>query len=116
MANTAPHGSVRVANEVIASIAAMAAAEIDGVAGLDSAAARQIGDWLKLRTAHHGVRVLVDQEQSIHLDVFITVASGVRLPQAAANVQDNVVEAVERMLGLRVAEANVYVSAVSFTG
>jgi uncharacterized alkaline shock family protein YloU len=47
MEQAAPVGSVRVANEVIASIAALAAREIDGVAGLDEANARHFGDFLK---------------------------------------------------------------------
>lgn len=107
-------GSVRVANEVIASIAAMAAAEIDGVAGMDEASARHFGDWLKRQTAHRGVRVLVDPEKSIHLEVFLAVRSGVLLADVAEKVQANVVEAVERMLALDVAEVNVYVSSIAF--
>lgn len=108
-------GSVRVANEVIASIAAMAAAEIDGVAGMDEAGARHFGDWLKRQTAHRGVRVMLDPERAIHLEVFLTVASGALLADVAEKVQANVVEAVERMLNLEVKEVNVFVSSVAFT-
>src|SRR2546429_4007925 len=45
-----PAGSVRVANEVIASITAMAAREVDGVAALDEASARHFGDWVRRET------------------------------------------------------------------
>lgn len=108
-------GSVRVANEVIASIAAMAAAEIEGVAGLDEAGARHFGDWLKRQTAHRGVRVMIDPERAIHLEVFLTVTSRALLADVAERVQANVVEAVERMLNLEVKEVNVFVSSVAFT-
>ncbi len=107
-------GSVRVANEVIASIAAMAAREIDGVVGMDQAHARHLGDWIKRQTAHDGVRVLVDSDKAIHLEVFLTVHSTAVLAEIAEQVQANVVEAVERMLGLEVAEVNVFVSSISF--
>lgn len=108
-------GSVRVANEVIASIAAMAASEIDGVAGMDEAGARHLGDWLKRQTAHRGVRVMIDPERAIHLEVFLTVTSRALLADVAEKVQGNVVEAVERMLNLEVKEVNVFVSSVAFT-
>lgn len=107
-------GSVRVANEVIASIAAMAAREIEGVADLDQSNARHFGDWIKRETAHRGVRVVLDAERKLHLEVFLTVAFGASLREVAERVQDNVIEAVERMLGLEVAEVNVFVSSVAF--
>jgi len=94
-------GSVRVANEVIASIAALAACEMEGVSGMDEAAARHIGDWVRRQTAHRGVRVQVEADRSIHLDVFITVESEAKLADVASAVQGNVVEATERMLDSR---------------
>jgi uncharacterized alkaline shock family protein YloU len=108
-------GSVRVANEVIASIAAMAVREIDGVAGLDQTNARHFGDWIKRETAHRGVRVALDSQHKIHLEVFVTVTAGATLVEVAERVQDNVIEAVERMLGLEVAEVHVFVSSIAFT-
>ncbi len=114
MEQEAPNGTVRVANEVIASIAAMAAQEMDGVAGLDEPNARHFSDWIKRQTAHRGVRVTVDAEKSIHLDVFVTVDSGAVLGNVAERVQANVVESVERMLNLDVAEVNVFVSSIAF--
>ncbi len=107
-------GSVRVANEVIASIAALAACEIEGVAGMDAAAARHFGDWVRRQTAHRGVRVHIEADRSIHLEVFITVDAEAKLADVANQVQGNVVEATERMLGLEVGEVNVFVSSIAF--
>jgi uncharacterized alkaline shock family protein YloU len=110
-----PAGAVRVANEVIASIAAMAARDVDGVAGLDEASARHFGDWIKRETAHRGVRVVLDPERRIHLQVFLTVQARAVLRDVAVRVQDQVIEAVERMLALDVAEVNVFVSSIAFS-
>src|SRR2546423_10189119 len=106
MEYAAPAGSVRVANEVIASIAALAAREVDGVAGLDQTNARHFGDWIKRETAHRGVRVALDSQHKIHLEVFVTVTAGGPPVEGAQPVQDNVIEAVEPMLGLAVAEGH----------
>jgi uncharacterized alkaline shock family protein YloU len=114
MQHAEPAGSVRVANEVIASIAGMAAREVDGVAALDEASARHFGDWIKRETAHRGVRVLLDPERQIHLDVFLTVEATSVLREVAERVQDNVIDVVNRMLALEVAEVNVFVSSIAF--
>ena len=114
MGETATLGAVRVANEVIASIAALAACEVEGVVGMDETAARHFGDWVRRQTAHRGVRVSVEGDRSIHLEVFITVKSDAKLADVASSVQGSVVEATERMLGLEVGEVNVFVSSVSF--
>ena len=102
------------ANEVVASIAALAACEVEGVAGMDEAAARHFGDWVRRQTAHRGVRVQVESDRSIHLEVFVKVNSEAQLAEVASTVQANVVEATERMLGLEVGEVNVFVSSVYF--
>src|SRR5438270_12601592 len=107
-------GGVRVANEVIASIAAMAAAEVDGVAGMDETNARHFGDWMTRQAAHRGVRVRVDAGKAIHLELFLQVQSSAVVPSVAEAGQSNVVEAVERMLGLEVAAVDVFVSSVAF--
>ena len=114
MQHAEPAGSVRVANEVIASIAGMAAREVDGVAGLDEASARHFGDWIKRETAHRGVRVLVDAGRKIHLEVFLTVDASAVMREVAERVQDNVIDVVNRMLALEVAEVNVFVSSIAF--
>src|ERR1700745_340136 len=101
--------AVRVANEVIASIAALAACEVEGVEGMDEAAARHFGDFVRRPAAHRGGRVHIEGDRSIHLEVFITVDSEARLAEVAAAVQANVVEATERMLRPAGGEVNVFV-------
>src|SRR6202022_738557 len=114
MSDNGSLGAVRVANEVIASIAALAACEIEGVEGMDEAAAKHFGDWVRRQAAHRGVRVHIESDRSIHLEVFVTVDSDAKLGEGAAAGQANVVEATERMLGLEVGEVNVFVSSVAF--
>src|SRR5256886_14324333 len=106
-------GAVRVANEVIASIAALAACEVEGVEGMDEAAARHFGDWVRRQAAHRGVRVHIEGDRSIHLEVFLTVDSEAKLADVAAAVQGNLVEAAQRMLRLEDGEVNGFVGSVA---
>jgi uncharacterized alkaline shock family protein YloU len=64
--------------------------------------------------AHRGVRVeLVDD--ALRLDVYIVMEAGGSVPSAGAEVQRRVADAIDRMLDLRVASVNVFVSEVVFT-
>src|ERR671925_739784 len=91
-------GAVRVANEVIASIAALAACEVEGVEGMDEAAARHFGDWVRRQSAHRGVRVHIEGDRSIHLEVFVTVKSEARLARLPPAVQADRGEGTARQL------------------
>ena len=48
-------------------------------------------------------------------DAWRTSERRVHPGEVAERVQDNVIEAVERMLGLEVAEVHVFVSSIAFT-
>src|SRR2546428_12955779 len=84
MGENGAHGAVRVANEVIASIAALAACEVVGGAGMDETSPRPFRDWVRGQTAHPGVRGQVEADRTIHLEVFITVDSEGKLQEVAS--------------------------------
>jgi uncharacterized alkaline shock family protein YloU len=108
-----PLGMTRVANEVVASIAALAALQVDGVHALYQAGAQPIDRILRRSHAHRGVRVeLVDN--ALQLDVWIVIQAGGNVPTVAADVQRRVADAVDRMLDLRVSEVNIFVSEIVF--
>ena len=106
-------GATRVANEVVASIAALAALQVDGVDAMYHPAGQQIDRILRRVYAHRGVRVEL-REDGLHLDLWVVISAGGSVPVIGAEVQRRVADAVDRMLGLRVAEVNVFVSEVIF--
>jgi len=107
-------GTTRVANEVVASIAALAALQVAGVHAMYHPGSQPIERIVRRSQAHRGVRVeLVDD--ALRLDMFIVMEAGGSVPAVGAEIQRRVVDAVGRMLDLRVAEANVFVSEVVFT-
>lgn len=97
----------RVTDEVVASIASIAAAEVDGVAGLGGGLALGLGEVLG-RAAARGVRVALGTREAA-IDVYLHVVFGVQIPVVAQRVQENVKRAVERMTGLEVVEVNVHI-------
>lgn len=99
-------GAVQIRNDVIGSIAALAAQEVDGVVGV----------WKPFVLpgflgGGSGVRVQA-QEQEAKIWIPLVVEYGVNLPHVASQVQDKVREAVEQMTQLAAVEVNVSIQQI----
>ncbi|NLA58515.1 MAG: Asp23/Gls24 family envelope stress response protein [Firmicutes bacterium] len=106
-------GELRIANEVVGVIAGLAATEVEGVAGMSGGLAGGIAEMLGRRNLSKGVKVEVGEEQAA-IDLFVVVEYGVRIPDVAWKIQENVKRAIEGMTGLEVVEVNVHVQGVNF--
>lgn len=106
-------GSIKIANEVVAIIAGLAASEVTGVAGMSGGIAGDIVEILKGKNLSKGVKVEVGEKETA-IDLFIIVEYGVRIPDIAWEIQNKVKKAVESMTGLVVVEVNIHVQAVNF--
>lgn len=106
-------GKIVFATDVIATIAALAAADVKGVAGMSGGMVEGITEMLGRKNLTKGVKVEVGTEEAA-VDVSVVVQYGNRIQDVCSEVQRSVKNAVETMTGLRVVEVNVYVQAVSF--
>ncbi|MGI9861197.1 Asp23/Gls24 family envelope stress response protein [Moorella naiadis] len=106
-------GTIKIANEVVAIIAGLAATEIEGVAGMSGGIAGGITELLGRKNLAKGVKVEVGEKEAA-VDLFIVVNFGVRIPDVAIKIQENVKKAIESMTGLQVVEVNVHVQGVVF--
>ena len=95
-------GAIRIADEVVSIIAGLAATEVDGIA-----------EMLGRKNFAKGVKVEVGEKEAA-VDLYIIVKYGVRIPDIALAVQENVKQAIETMTGLSVVEVNVHVQGVGF--
>jgi uncharacterized alkaline shock family protein YloU len=53
-------------------------------------------------------------ERQAAVDLYVVIEYGVRIPEVAQRVHENVKRAVESMTGLEVVEVNIHVQGVSF--
>lgn len=102
-------GTVKISEEVIASVAAVAAAEIEGVKLISGKKPAAIS-----KKANKFVR-LSFTETSVAVDVSIVVKYGYAIPEVGRAVQDSVQECVESMTGLKVDAVNVHCTGIAFT-
>lgn len=106
-------GNVRIADEVVAIIAGMAATEIAGVAGMSGGLVGGIAEILGKKNLAKGVKVEVGEREAA-VDLYMIMEFGARIPDVALEVQENVKQAIESMTGLEVVEVNVHVQGVEF--
>lgn len=98
-------GSIHISEEVLASLAAGAAADVEGISGLMNVAAKKSGA--------RGVRLVVDEDGAV-IDVYILIRYGYAIPEVAGKIQSAISGAIESMTGFSVKAVNVHVGGVSF--
>lgn len=106
-------GKVVFAEDVVATIATLAAAEVDGVYGMSGSAFEGIGEKLGKKNYTKGIKVEVGSVECA-VDMNIIVRYGYRIQEVCQNVQQSVKNAIETMTGLKVVQVNIIVSSIVF--
>ncbi len=106
-------GAVQVHNSVIANIARLVALKVPGVVEMGGSLADDIAGILGKRSHDRGVHVEMT-DSGLAIDVHLVLQYGVRIPQAAWQVQSEIKQAVEQMTGKPVKKVNVLVQALQF--
>ena len=107
------NGSIQISEDVVASVAAMAVMEQEGVCGLSTGIGSDIAEMLGMKSAAKGVRIVSDKEGRLFVECNVVANFGYSVFELAKNVQENVKSSVESVTGLRVAEVNVTVCGIA---
>jgi Uncharacterized protein conserved in bacteria len=106
-------GNIRISDDVVATIAGMAALETPGIAGMSGGISEGLAKRLSGKNVQKGVSVEVGQLEAA-IDLRVIVQFGIPIQSVCRQLQDNVRQAVENMTGLHVVEVNVKVEGVAF--
>ncbi len=106
-------GKVVFAEDVVATIASLAASEVEGVYGMSGTTFEGIGEKLGKKSYTKGIKVEVGTVECA-VDLTLIVKYGYRIKEVCENVQRAVKEAIENMTGLKVVEVNITVNSVVF--
>jgi len=106
-------GTIRIADDVVKVISGLAAMDIKGVAGMSGGFVGGIAELLGRKNLAKGIKVEVGEKEAA-IDLSVIIDYGMRIPDVAAQIQESVKSAVERMTGLKVIEANVNVQGIAF--
>ncbi|MCP1111221.1 Asp23/Gls24 family envelope stress response protein [Ohessyouella blattaphilus] len=105
-------GSVKIADEVVAVIAGIAAMEVDGVASMVGNATKDIMQKLGRKSLSKGVKIEI-QDNVVKVHLALNIKYGNNIMEITKNVQEKVKTAIENMTGLSVADVNVRVAGVN---
>ncbi|CDQ19794.1 Uncharacterized conserved protein YloU, alkaline shock protein (Asp23) family [Halobacillus karajensis] len=110
------YGHITISNEVISTIAGGAAVECYGIVGM--ASKNQIRDGLSemLRKENFSKGVVVRQDEDrLHIDMYIIVSYGTKISEVAHNVQSQVKYTLNKTVGLSVDSVNIFIQGVRVT-
>ncbi|MBY0026588.1 Asp23/Gls24 family envelope stress response protein [Priestia aryabhattai] len=110
------YGQIDISTDVIATIAGGAAVDCYGIVGM--ASKNQLKDGLTeiLRKENFTRGIVVRQEEDdVHIDMYIIVSYGTKISEIAHNVQTKVKYTLEQTVGLTVDSVNIYVQGVRVT-
>jgi uncharacterized alkaline shock family protein YloU len=105
-------GTVRIADDVVAVIAGLAAMKTEGVAGMSGGMAEGLAKRVSGKNATRGVHVEVGEWEAA-IDLRIIVEYGQKIHEVCRRLQEEVKDAVETMTGLKVVEVTVKVEGVA---
>ena len=104
-------GEVKIADEVVAIIAGLAAMEVEGVASMARNATRELISKLGMKSLSKGVKVDV-LDGIVTVSLALNLNYGYSIKEITSKVQEKVKTAIENMTGLEVADVNIRVAGV----
>lgn len=104
-------GEIKVADEVVAIIAGLAATEVEGVSSMAGNITNEIVSRLGMKNLSKGIQIEIADNEVV-VDVALNIAYGYSIPEVSTKVQEKVKSVIETMTGLSVATINVRIASV----
>lgn len=110
--NQVGEDKVRISEEVIATIAGIAASEVEDLASMSGGLVDGIAGILGRKNPGKGIKVELKENTAV-IELSIIMQYGCKIHEVSRDIQSRVREAVEGMTGMQVAAININVLGVS---
>lgn len=107
-------GTVKIADDVVAMIAALAATEVDGVTSMNGNMANEFLSRVGVKGLAKGSKVEIFNKK-VKVELAITMEYGFNIPATCQRVQNKVKNSIENMTGLEVTDVNIRISGINMT-
>jgi len=107
-------GNVMIADDVIATVAGLAATEVEGVSAMQGNLTNELVGRLGMKNLTKGVRIELEKN-SVSVDLSVQMRYGYSIPKTCKAIQERVKNAIENMVGLSVSVVNVHIVGVDTT-
>ena len=99
-------GEVKIADEVVAVIAGLAASEVKGLASMAGNTTRELIEKIGVRSLAKGVKIAVE-DGKVRVAINVNLRYGYNVPDTSSEIQEKVKTAIETMTGMEVTEVNI---------
>lgn len=107
------NGAVNITDEVLAGIAGLAAAEVEGVDSLTGNLTSDIIAKVGINKLSKGVRALAEEDGTVAVRLSFNMKYGYEIPKVCEAVQEKVKSTIENMTGLTVSGVDIRIAAVN---
>lgn len=107
-------GTVKIADDVVAIIAGLAATEVEGVVSMAGNVSHELMSKMGVKKLSKCVKVEVIGK-SVKTDLALVIEYGYNIPAVSQKVQEKVKSTIENMTGLSVTDVNVRIAGVEMT-
>jgi len=106
------HGTVQIANDVLADLAGFAALECYGIVGMASPTLRDgVAQALSREKLRKGVRI-ANEDDGVRIDLYVIIEHGTNLTEVSHNLANRVRYVLTNMADVKVATVDVHVQGV----
>lgn len=106
------YGNVLISEDVICSIAAAAAMEVEGVESLAANPGKELAEKLGMKNNSKGIHLTVE-ENDLYMECCLVLNYGYDVVEIAKNVQVGITNAVNSMTGFHMKRVDVTISGIS---
>ncbi|MBD5466894.1 MAG: Asp23/Gls24 family envelope stress response protein [Lachnospiraceae bacterium] len=105
-------GTVKIADDVVAMIAGLAASEVEGVSAMVGNITNELMSKVGMTKLTKGVKVEITGRE-VRADIAVMLEYGYNIPATSQKVQEKVKAAIENMTGLTVSDVNIRIAGVN---
>lgn len=105
-------GTVKIADDVVAMIASLAASEVEGVSAMVGNITNELMSKVGMTKLTKGVKVEITGRE-VRADIAVVLEYGYNIPATSQKVQEKVKTAIENMTGLTVSDVNIRIAGVN---
>lgn len=105
-------GTVKIADDVVAMIAGLAASEVEGVSAMVGNITNELMSKVGMTKLTKGVKVEITGRE-VRADIAVVLEYGYNIPATSQKVQEKVKAAIENMTGLAVSDVNIRIAGVN---
>lgn len=110
--NVQENGNVCISEDVVATIVSHTISEVEGVVALSTKPGADIAELIGKKNWGKGMKITIGENDELYIDCNVVIAYGQSVVTVANCVQSAVTNAIESMVGVKVACVNVNVCGI----